>query len=1067
MRRLLLLLLSLCLPGLAQADGGMGPGPGLSVTAYKIPAFVQGAFQISFNTCAYSAAQSAGNLNLLAIGWDQAGFSVNTVTDTLGNTYAAVAAATSTGNASQQLYYSAGILGGSNTITVTWTGGTMPTGLDLRCGEWSGVATSSPLDQKASSASASGTAINSGTSATTTQSAELLIGAGYVFDAISGVGSGYTQRVFSAGNNNIQDEGVTSIGAYSATATQNTSGFWIEQLATFKAATGGSTPVVSTPLLTYLNSLRLSGQLLSGQTADLFASPTGGSYGNQLDQFTGTTPASMTISDHATGNTGKTPAILAVNMPVPGWTCGIGPTPTQAVNLIEDSITAGNIVLVTVVPARPTDATQCQIASTGTEFPNVLKVGGVCTHAECNNYFYGYGANSASPTGGVWAEANQFNAIAAHNPNTNILYRPLHENNLSNIFWWGAGGSGPSAAQEVQLYQQTVDQLRAQGVNNVIYGESENWFSGNYAAVDPGASYRSFIGVDTYCCNPTDSAAAVQSAISGSLPNGGGGWAYANSLNIPVIAMEVGNNNANNGSTSQFTYDVSHWDNAMQAYANGSNLVGTVLFTQNWCLQCQLNAAGYLSGSITRSQLPPLTATAFYVSPSGNDSNAGTLAAPFLTLGKAQTSMRASAIKTTYLRSGTYSSTALALSSSDNGETWSYYAPDGFNTAIVDGGSSSQTSGGNPVLIDGGSNITINGLKVQNCKNYCIGVHGGEPDGTAGFPSNVATTDGNTITNSVIDTVYNTANNGWAGGGFWISGKNTNLSITENVIQNTYGSAIRIVKTASSQDSTNLTYTFTGLKISGNAILNTDIFTSDNGAIYLEDFNNLSTNISIANNFIRDYQQNPATTKSTGTLYRNVPVYLDSGTSNVTISGNVIGSTANAGAALLVTNGSANSFYNAGGQNNRWSGNIIDLGATAAVVLLAYDDQLNTATGNSFTGNIVIGKWAGSQAGTFFGKGPAGYYYADSVTAHYPTVTHNLYFNFGGGTIRSDSTNAGGSDASPVTATDPLFVSGGQCIYTLNGGSSVFGSPLNFPPIVGGWGPPGYTIPCTGTSPSF
>jgi hypothetical protein len=34
--------------------------------------------------------------------------------------------------------------------------------------------------------------------------------------------------------------------------------------------------------------------------------------------------------------------------------------------------------------------------------------------------------------------------------------------------------------------------------------------------------------------------------------------------------------------------------------------VGTVIFDQNFCLSCQLNALGYLQNTITRNQLPAL-----------------------------------------------------------------------------------------------------------------------------------------------------------------------------------------------------------------------------------------------------------------------------------------------------------------------------------------------------------------------------------------------------------------------------------------------------------------------------
>src|SRR5271154_6938948 len=53
---------------------------------------------------------------------------------------------------------------------------------------------------------------------------------------------------------------------------------------------------------------------------------------------------------------------------------------------------------------------------------------------------------------------------------------------------------------------------------------------------------------------------------------------------------------------------------------------------------------------------PGAVDAAFYVSTTGNDSHAGTLAAPFATLAKCQTAMQASsgAKLTCYIRGGTY-----------------------------------------------------------------------------------------------------------------------------------------------------------------------------------------------------------------------------------------------------------------------------------------------------------------------------------------------------------------------------------------------------------------------------
>src|SRR5207237_479331 len=128
---------------------------------------------------------------------------------------------------------------------------------------------------------------------------------------------------------------------------------------------------------------------------------------------------------------------------------------------------------------------------------------------------------------------------------------------------------------------------------------------------------------------------------------------------------------------------------------------------------------GTYTVSLSGTGADPSIVPAFYVATNGNDNNSGTLTAPFATLGKAQAAMRASGtIKTTYVRAGTYSfsgsnncSQVAVDLSSDNGETWTYYPPDGVGKAILDGGASSNATGYNAAFAWGNSNNnTINGL---------------------------------------------------------------------------------------------------------------------------------------------------------------------------------------------------------------------------------------------------------------------------------------------------------------------------------------------------------------------
>jgi hypothetical protein len=77
------------------------------------------------------------------------------------------------------------------------------------------------------------------------------------------------------------------------------------------------------------------------------------------------------------------------------------------------------------------------------------------------------------------------------------------------------------------------------------------------------------------------------------------------------------------------------------------------------------------------------------------------------------------------------------------------------------------------------------------------------------------------------------------------------------------------------------------------------------------------------------------------------------------------------------------------------------------------------------------------------------------------TIQNNAYWNYAaGGPVSSNGTVA--SDSSPITE-DPQL---SGWTYEIASGSPVYNSPVNFAPIVGGWGPTGYVIPESGVAPS-
>ena len=186
----------------------------------------------------YPAAETAGDLNVVVVGWNDTTATVQSVKDSAGNAYS-VAIGPTTGTGMQQsIYYAASIVGGSNTVTVTFSqAAAFP---DVRILEYRGVTT---LDVTAG-ASGSSAAANSG-AATTTSANELIFGANTVATSTGAAGSGFTSRIITSPNGDIaEDKLVTTAGSNSATATLTGAGPWVMQMATFSAVSG-PVPTVS------------------------------------------------------------------------------------------------------------------------------------------------------------------------------------------------------------------------------------------------------------------------------------------------------------------------------------------------------------------------------------------------------------------------------------------------------------------------------------------------------------------------------------------------------------------------------------------------------------------------------------------------------------------------------------------------------------------------------------------------------------------------------------------------------------------------------------------------------
>jgi hypothetical protein len=252
-------------------------------------------------TVAYGSAQTVGNLNIVAVGWNDTSASVSSVVDSRGNTYIRAIGPTTGTALSQSIYYAKNIAAGSNTVTVTFNqAASYP---DVRVLEYSGADTTNPLDVTAG-ASGSGLTGNSG-SATTTSAKELIFGAGMTFDIYNAAGSGFTSRVITGFGDIAEDKNVTSTGSYNATAGMRSSALWVMQMATFRASGQGSGGGNPAPTVTGIgpSSGTVSGGTLVSITGTGFLS-------GATVKFGGTAATGVSVAS-STSITATTPAHAA------------------------------------------------------------------------------------------------------------------------------------------------------------------------------------------------------------------------------------------------------------------------------------------------------------------------------------------------------------------------------------------------------------------------------------------------------------------------------------------------------------------------------------------------------------------------------------------------------------------------------------------------------------------------------------------------------------------------------------------------------------------------------------
>ncbi|HLK34717.1 MAG TPA: galactose oxidase-like domain-containing protein [Terriglobales bacterium] len=190
---------------------------------------------VSSISATYSGAQTAGDLNIVVIGWNDATASVTSVTDSAGNTYTLAGTVIRGTNLTQAIYYAKGIVGAAaqgNTVTVQFDqAANFP---DLRIAEYAGIDSANPLD--ATNGSAGTSLTSSSGKIATTAAKELVFAANTVLAQTLGPGHGYVTVMLTSFFDIVEHQIVSNKASYNASAPLSANSNWVMQIATFKAA---------------------------------------------------------------------------------------------------------------------------------------------------------------------------------------------------------------------------------------------------------------------------------------------------------------------------------------------------------------------------------------------------------------------------------------------------------------------------------------------------------------------------------------------------------------------------------------------------------------------------------------------------------------------------------------------------------------------------------------------------------------------------------------------------------------------------------------------------------------
>jgi hypothetical protein len=220
------------------------PKPKFVQQNYATPQTPQSTVAVTF-----AAGQTAGNANILAIGWNDPTNNITGVSDSAGNVYRVALATFRANGMSQAIYYATNVVAGPDTIIVTFDHPAIF--VDLRATEYSGLSPTNVFDA-GSSGTGIGTAADSGPVSIAATN-ELLFAAGMTATTFTSPGLGFTQRVITVPDADIAEDQIAALPiSYNGTAGL-TSGAWLMQLAAFRAAPISTNPPTLRIFLTDTN----------------------------------------------------------------------------------------------------------------------------------------------------------------------------------------------------------------------------------------------------------------------------------------------------------------------------------------------------------------------------------------------------------------------------------------------------------------------------------------------------------------------------------------------------------------------------------------------------------------------------------------------------------------------------------------------------------------------------------------------------------------------------------------------------------------------------------------------